>query len=109
MYALTYLGNVRTIVALTLVAVIVALLAGRRLDAVLVVLTVVGSGLFFEAVKLLVHRPRPPLEDARIVQGGFSFPSGHSTIAATFYGTPAFLLIRLPPRAPLPVLIGVAP
>lgn len=107
MYALTYLGNVRTIVALTLVAVIVALLGRRRLDAVLVVFTVVGSGLFFEAVKLLVHRPRPPLEDARIVQGGFSFPSGHSTIAATFYGTLAFLLIRLLRSEPLRVLIGV--
>jgi len=76
------------------VAIVVAFIAGRPRDAVLIVLAVVAGALFFELVMLLVHRPRPPLEDARIVQGGFSFPSGHSTLSATFYGTVAYLLIR---------------
>ena len=107
MYAISYLGNARTIVALGLAAVIVALLAGHRVDAILLVLATAGSALFFELIKLLVGRMRPPLEDARIVQGGFSFPSGHSTVAATFYGTVAFLLIRGLRGEPLRVLIGV--
>src|SRR5260221_5711801 len=94
LYVVTFLGNAQTLVVLTAVAALVALLAGRLRDAVLLVLAVVAGALFFEVVKLVVQRPRPPLEDARIVQGGFSFPSGHSTLAATVYGTVAYLLIR---------------
>ena len=94
MYAVTFLGNAQTLVVITAVAALVALIAGRPRDAVLVVLAVLAGTLFFELVSLVVQRPRPPLEDARIVQGGFSFPSGHSTLAATLYGTVAYLVIR---------------
>src|SRR5262249_7123053 len=93
MYLITFLGSGGTIVALTAVAALVALIAGRPRDAVLLVLAVVAGALFFELVKLLVHRTRPPLEDARIVQGGFSFPSGHSTLAATCHRPVPYLLI----------------
>jgi membrane-associated phospholipid phosphatase len=108
MYVVTFLGNAQTIVVLTALAALVALIAGRPRDAVLLVLAVIAGALFFELVKLLVHRPRPPLEDARIVQGGFSFPSGHSTLSATFYGTVAYLLIRGLAREWQKVLVGVA-
>jgi len=108
MYLITFLGSGGTIVALTAVAALVALIAGRPRDAVLLVLAVVAGALFFELVKLLVHRPRPPLEDARLVQGGFSFPSGHSTLAATCYGTVAYLLIvRVMRRELLRVVVGI--
>jgi membrane-associated phospholipid phosphatase len=106
-YLITFLGSAGTIVVLTAVAALVALIAGRPRDAVLLVLAVIAGVLYFEVLKLLVHRPRPPLEDARIVQGGFSFPSGHSTLAATFYGTVAYLLIRGLPREWHKVLVGV--
>jgi LssY C-terminus/PAP2 superfamily len=56
----------------------------------------------------LVHRPRPPLEDARIVQGGFSFPSGHAALSATFFGTIGYLLVvRVLRREGLRVLVGI--
>jgi undecaprenyl-diphosphatase len=108
MYTITFLGNGQMIAVLTLVAVIVALVAGRPREAVLIVLAVVAGTLFFEVVKLVVHRPRPPLEDARIVQGDFSFPSGHSTLSATFYGTVAYLLTPAIRRDSLKVLVWVA-
>jgi hypothetical protein len=69
---------------------------------------VLAGTLFFELVKLVVQRPRPPLEDARIVQGGFSFPSGHSTLAATVYGTVAYLLMRGLHHDRWKVLVGSA-
>src|SRR5258707_11914732 len=94
LYVVTLLGNAQTLVVLTAVAALVALVAGRPRDAVLLVLAVLAGTLFYALVKLAVQRPRPPLEDRRIVQGGFSFPSGHSTLAATVYGTVAYLLIR---------------
>jgi membrane-associated phospholipid phosphatase len=108
MYLITFLGSEQTLVVLTAVAVLVALMAGRFRSAVLVVLAVVAGTLFFELLKLLVQRPRPLLEDARIVQGGFSFPSGHSTVAATFYGTVAYLVIRNLRQNRWKVLVGVA-
>jgi membrane-associated phospholipid phosphatase len=108
MYLLTYLGSAQTIVALAALAVVIALLAGRRQDAILLVLALLAATAFFEIVKALVDRPRPPLEDARIVQSGFSFPSGHSTIAAVFYGTVAYLLMRSLRHAAPRALVGIA-
>jgi membrane-associated phospholipid phosphatase len=108
MYLITFLASEQTVVVLSAVAVLVALIAGRFRSAVLVVLAVVAGTLFFELLKLLVARPRPLLEDARIVQGGFSFPSGHSTVAATFYGTVAYLVIRNFRQNRWKVLLGVA-
>jgi undecaprenyl-diphosphatase len=107
MYVVTFLGNGQTIVLLTAVAALTALIAGRPRDAVLLILAVIAGTLFFELVKLLVQRPRPPLEDARIVQGGFSFPSGHSTLSATCYGTVAYLLIRGVQHDRWKVLVGI--
>jgi membrane-associated phospholipid phosphatase len=105
MYALTYLGSVRVVLTLAVVAAIVAVLAGRYTDVVLLFLALAASELFVLATKALVARPRPPFEDARIVQTGFSFPSGHAALAA-FYGTLAYLLIRaLRPEA-LKVFVG---
>lgn len=107
MYAASYLGAGRTIVILLAAAVLVALLARRWLAALLFLLAPAAAELFMALLKLLVHRPRPPLEDARIVTGGFSFPSGHATLAATFYGTLAFLLIRRVRAEWLKALIGI--
>jgi membrane-associated phospholipid phosphatase len=107
MYLITFLGSEQTIVVLTAVAVLVALVAGRPRNTVLLVLAVVAGTLFFELVKLLVQRPRPLLEDARVIQEGFSFPSGHSTLSATFYGTVAYLVIRNLRQNRWKVLVGV--
>ena len=106
MYALTYLGSVRVILTLAAVVAIIALLAGWYTDVVLLILALVASELFVLATKTLVARPRPPLEDARIVQTGFSFPSGHAALAATFYGTLAYLLIRALHWDALKVVVG---
>jgi undecaprenyl-diphosphatase len=108
MYAITSLGNAQTIVVLLAAALLVLLLARRWLWALLLLLATGVAELFMAALKLLVARPRPPLEDARIVEAGFSFPSGHATVAATFYGTLAYFLIRRVSSDRLKALIGVA-
>ncbi len=94
MYAITFLASAPTIVAVTAVAVGIALLVRRYADALLLVLAPIAGELFVAVVKLLVARPRPPLSDARIVVDGFSFPSGHATVATTLYGTLAYVLLR---------------
>ncbi|MBI1812761.1 LssY C-terminal domain-containing protein [Candidatus Peregrinibacteria bacterium] len=44
--------------------------------------------------KLLFHRLRPDELIRAVVEDSFSFPSGHATTAAAFYGFLAYLLIR---------------
>ena len=108
MYLVTYLGNGMTIAVLAAVVVALLLIGGRYSAAARVPLALIASTLFFEAVKLLVQRPRPPLEDARIVQGDFAFPSGHSTLAAAFYGTLAYIAIRSLRHEAARTLVGIA-
>lgn len=47
-------------------------------------ITVAGTEITVEIVKTLVHRSRP--FGADFLDGGFSFPSGHSAIAVALYG-----------------------
>jgi membrane-associated phospholipid phosphatase len=94
MLAMTYLGSGRTLAVLAAVGVVVALIWKRRGSALMIVLSLVASSIFFSAIKLLIGRPRPPLWSARIVQAQFSFPSGHATTSAAFYGVVAFILVR---------------
>lgn len=44
------------------------------------------------AVKGWIMRDRPPLEQHLIWETGYSFPSGHAMLAATFYGFIIFLI-----------------
>lgn len=89
----SYIGSGRAVGTLAAAAAITALILRRRRDAMLVVASLVAGAAFFSVVKLIVRRPRPPLHSARIVQSGFSFPSGHATMAAVFYATIAMILV----------------
>ena len=108
MLLVTFLGNGQTIIVVAVVALLVTLFARRYQYTVLIILSIVGSSLFFYLIKVLAGRPRPMLEEARIVQGGFSFPSGHATVSATLYGTLAYLLIHGVRNELVKVLIGLA-
>jgi undecaprenyl-diphosphatase len=94
MLAVTLLGNAEVIAVITASAIVLLSLLGWRREAALVLVAVLSSEFFVLVLNLLVGRPRPPLEDARLIQGGFSFSSGHSAVSATLYGTLAYLLTR---------------
>ena len=47
-------------------------------------LSLAGAMLISDVVKLLVSRPRPPVEHLQTVTGS-SFPSGHATQASAFW------------------------
>lgn len=57
----------------------------RRL-ALFAAITGAGSSLLNTAVKLLVHRPRPMVDQPLVNEAGASFPSGHAQAAVTGYG-----------------------
>jgi undecaprenyl-diphosphatase len=67
---------------------------GQRRFAIFVVVTVAGSSLLNNAVKLAVHRARPVLPHPVAQAAGKSFPSGHAQSAIVAYAV--LLLIFLP-------------
>jgi membrane-associated phospholipid phosphatase len=66
----------------------------RRRLVVFLLTTTLGGGAVDTAVKVLVNRPRPSLEDPISTAFGKSFPSGHAMISLLTYG--AVVLVFLP-------------
>ena len=53
-----------------------------------------GGEIVYLVIKNLVQRPRPPSISALISAHGFSFPSGHTFVAFSFYGLLAYIIYR---------------
>ena len=87
MRVVTTLGASAVVVPVALV--VGAVLWHRRRDALALAYlaaTYAGAELLFQAVKQLTHRDRPPASSAVGHFGGYSFPSGHATLAAAMWG-----------------------
>lgn len=67
---------------------------GRARLALFLAFTAIGGGLVDSAVKILVDRPRPVVEEPLAHAFGKSFPSGHAMSSTVTYG--ALLLAFLP-------------
>jgi membrane protein DedA with SNARE-associated domain/membrane-associated phospholipid phosphatase len=95
----TNLGSIRILLPLILV-VGVGWWVRRRTWRPLVLLATAyaGADLAFNAVKELVHRPRPPIAILLKPVAGPSFPSGHATQAVAVYGMLAALAAATTPR-----------
>ncbi len=87
----TWAGSAFLLVPLALIACVALLRAGLRREALAVALSLGGARLIFNWVKLLVSRPRPPVEHLQAVTGS-SFPSGHATQASAFWLSLVFVL-----------------
>ena len=90
----TQLGKPLFLGIATAAGAVYATWRGRRRLALYLVVTVIGGGLVDTAVKVLVDRPRPDIEDALVFASGKSFPSGHAMSSMVAYG--ALLLVFLP-------------
>jgi membrane protein DedA with SNARE-associated domain/membrane-associated phospholipid phosphatase len=104
----TWLGSNAVVIPVALI-VAAAFVVRRRSYRPLVQLAaaVVSSILLYDAVKVWVHRPRPPIADRLVHVSGYSFPSGHATVAVAVWGT--MVLILAPGRSPrMKLLLGVA-
>lgn len=58
-------------------------------------------------IKMIVGRARPAGLIQSVTESSFSFPSGHSVLAISFYGFIAFILYELYPKRTKIVMIGV--
>jgi membrane-associated phospholipid phosphatase len=87
----TWAGSAFLLVPLALTACLLLMRAGWRREALAVGLSLGGAVLISDWVKLLVSRPRPPVEHLQAVTGS-SFPSGHATQASAFWFSLVFVM-----------------
>ena len=80
------------VVLLVMLLAVQAFAPGRR-PGLCAAFNLVGVVVLNQALKLLVHRPRP--DGFRLIaETGYSFPSGHSMVAMAFYGLLAWMAWR---------------
>ncbi|MFV0516755.1 MAG: phosphatase PAP2 family protein [Aminipila sp.] len=89
---ITYLGNSKTIIIMCILLLIFS--KTRMSFGVPLSVAALSSATIQTIIKVLIQRARPPVENFLIVQGGFSFPSGHSCSGLVFYGLFAYLLFH---------------
>jgi undecaprenyl-diphosphatase len=102
--AVTWAGSAFVLVPLALVCCLLLVRAGLRREAFAVALSLAGAMLISDVVKLLVSRPRPPVEHLQTVTGS-SFPSGHATQASAFWFS---LVLALAAAGVAPLVTRVA-
>jgi undecaprenyl-diphosphatase len=88
---LTWAGSAILLVPLAVIAYLGFAHAGLHRQALAVVISLGGAMLISDWIKLLVARPRPPVEHLQAVTGS-SFPSGHATQASAFWFSLVFAI-----------------
>ena len=86
MRIVTALGDYWVVLPLLAVAVTFFYFRGWRLSAMLLVVSTAGSAVLTTVLKSVFERARPELLDSGYHASFYSFPSGHATVAAGFYG-----------------------
>lgn len=89
---ITLLAKWQMIVSFGIIVSILLWLWNKRTYIFPFLITISGSYLFYTISKIIIHRPRPDV--AYYLETGYSFPSGHATIAMAFYGFLVYVLFR---------------
>jgi undecaprenyl-diphosphatase len=88
----TALGGFTVLALLSVLAVAILLMQGRRIQAVIFGAAVVFAQVAAEVVKHIVNRPRPELVVQHDLVYSSSFPSGHSLMTPVVYLTLAAIV-----------------
>lgn len=89
---ITVLAKWKIILSFGITASIILWLWKRKLYIISLWVTIAGSSLSNIIGKIAFHRHRP--ETALYAENTFSFPSGHSTMAVSFFGFIIYLLLK---------------
>ncbi len=88
----TLLAKWQIILSFAVIASVILWIWKKRFYLLPFWVTIAGSYLFYTLSKIIIHRSRPDI--AYYVENGFSFPSGHATMAVAFYGFLTYILFR---------------
>lgn len=92
--ALSWIGSMTTVIALTLLlAIFMYAVLKHRKELVLFAAAIAGAGLLNKLLKVAFQRERPDIHPL-VVETGYSFPSGHTMGALALYGILVWLLWR---------------
>jgi len=94
MVMITHLGGVEGLLPIGAILVIGAFLKGYRLEAGVLLVTLLGGDLVSDWLKDLYQRPRPPLPHLVTTPESSAMPSGHAFVGTAFYLMLAYLLGR---------------
>ncbi|QLK86185.1 phosphatase PAP2 family protein [Staphylococcus sp. 17KM0847] len=90
----TYIGEVWTMVALSLITVALLMLYKYKIEALFFAMTMLLSGMTNPILKNIFDRERPSI--LRLIDiSGFSFPSGHAMGSTAFFGSLMYIAIRI--------------
>jgi undecaprenyl-diphosphatase len=88
----TLLGKWEIVISGAITSTIILWFWRKKTYALALWVTLFGSEILNLLGKFTFHRPRP--EIAYYAEHGFSFPSGHATIALAFYGFLTYIILR---------------
>ncbi len=107
MLFITYLGRWQ-IVFLGTIAIGILFFLTKRWRYLITLTTSVGFGqILVWLIKNMAKRPRPSLINALVQEESFSFPSGHSFVAFSFYGLLTYFLFRKVKGKLLKILVAL--
>ncbi len=101
---LTELGSTVFVCGIALCAALLLAYRHTLAPAIGLAVSVLGGGATALLLKELLHRARPDIALQAYRETGFSFPSGHATLAAAGYGFLIYLACRLIPAGHLRTL-----
>lgn len=90
MKTITYMGNTIPVI----IILIIFLIFFNQKDRLLLGSSMIITLIINQIIKYTIRRPRPPIEERLITQGGYSYPSGHSMMALCLYGVLIYLVLK---------------
>lgn len=94
MLFITYLAKGEIIAVGTIVFGLILILFKNWRFLYTFLISILGGELFVWIIKNIVDRPRPPLIDALVNESTYSFPSGHTFVAISFYGLLIYFILQ---------------
>jgi len=88
---ISYFGKWEVVAILAILVAIIWVRKKKWNYVLFLASSLLGAEILVWVMKHLIQRVRPPFSQAIVLEDGFSFPSGHSTLAMAFLGTLIFI------------------
>lgn len=90
MKTITFIGNTMPVIIILLILMMYLNNKNRFLLGTSMIMTLIIN----QTIKYTIKRPRPPVTERLISQGGYSYPSGHSMMALCLYGVLIYIVYK---------------